>query len=48
MIPCDCEIFGGNCLAVMLLPLVLALSSSTDTRFALIRRNMCMLFLSGM
>ena len=42
MIPCDCEMHAGNCLAVMLLPLVLAVAFSSDTRCSLIRRNICM------
>ena len=42
MIPCDCEMYASNCLFVMLLPLVLAVAISSDTRYSLTGRNICM------
>ena len=42
MIICDFEMYAGNCLAVMLLPIVLAVASSSDTRYSSIMRNICM------
>ena len=34
MIPCDCDMYAGNCLMVMLLPLVLAVAFCSDTRYS--------------
>ena len=34
MIPCDCDMYAGNCLMVMLLPLVLAVAFCSDARYS--------------
>ena len=34
MLPCDCELYAGDCRTVMLLPIVLAVVFSTDTRYS--------------
>ena len=33
MLPCDCELYAGDCLTEMLIPIVLAVACSSDMRY---------------